>query len=111
MSQDEFWPYYVSEHLNPTNRRLHFVGTSLGLICAVFALVFLSPAFFALALFFGYGFAWVGHFGFERNKPATFKYPRLSFLADFRMYGLIARGRMDEEIRRLGPELARLRRG
>lgn len=110
-SLEEFWPYYVSEHLNPVNRTLHFVGTNLGLIAALFAVIFLSPAFLAAALAFGYGFAWLGHFAFERNRPATFRHPLLSFRADFRMYGLIARGEMDAEIRRLQPELTRLRRG
>lgn len=110
-SLEDFWPYYVSEHLNPVNRTLHFVGTNLGLISALFGVIFISSAFFLAALFFGYGFAWIGHFGFERNKPATFKYPLLSLRADFRMYGLIARGEMDAEIRRLQPELTRLRRG
>lgn len=110
-SLEEFWPYYVSEHLNPVNRTLHFIGTNLGLLSALFGAIFLSPAFLGAALVFGYGFAWIGHFAFERNKPATFKYPWLSFKSDFRMYGLIARGEMDAEIRRLQPELTRLRRG
>lgn len=111
MNIDEFWPYYVSEHLNPVNRRLHFVGTNLGLLSAAFSVVFLSPAFLAAALMSGYGFAWIGHFVFERNRPATFKHPLLSFRADFRMYGFIARGEMEEEIRRLAPELKALRKG
>ncbi len=108
-SLDEFWPFYVSQHLNPGNRRLHFAGTTFGVLLAVLALVLRTPLFGAVAFIVAYGFAWVGHFGFERNRPATFQYPWLSFLADFRMYRLIATGRMDAEISRLAPELKRLR--
>jgi hypothetical protein len=108
-SLDEFWPFYVSQHLNPVNRRLHFVGTTIGMGLAGVGIVLRAPVYVAAALIAAYGFAWVGHFGFERNKPATFQYPWLSFLADFRMYQLIATGRMDDEITRLAPDLKRLR--
>ena len=39
----------------------------------------------------GYAFAWVGHFFFEKNKPATFKYPVWSMLSDLKMYYAIHR--------------------
>ncbi len=42
------------------------------------------PALLVLVL--GYGFAWIGHFGFEKNKPATFLYPTYSLLGDFKMF-------------------------
>ncbi len=106
---DEFWPFYVSQHLNPVNRRLHFHGTTLGLILGALAVFTRSPLFAAAALIAAYGFAWVGHFAYEKNRPATFTYPLLSFRADFRMYWLIARGEMDTEILMLTKELKRLR--
>jgi len=71
----EFYPYYLTEHSNTTCRTLHFAGTTL-----VFILLFIA------AFIVGYGFAWVGHFFFEKNKPATFKYPLYSFVCDFLMY-------------------------
>ena len=98
-SLDEFWPFYLAQHLNPTTRRLHFVGTTLGLILAAAAAVSRDPRLLLAALAAAYGCAWIGHFFFERNAPATFKHPLLSLRADFRMYGLMWLGKLDEEIR------------
>ena len=82
----EFYPWYLSEHRNPTCRRLHFIGSTLSLIC-LWALIWTrQPLFFVAGLAFGYGFAWIGHFGFEKNKPASFKRPLWSFMGDWRMY-------------------------
>ena len=96
---EEFWPFYVSQHLRPATQRLHFLGTTLVLL-ALAAAVFVSP-WWALAMpFLGYGPAWIGHFGFERNRPATFKYPLWSLRGDFRMYRLMWLGRMGPEVER-----------
>lgn len=100
-SYEQFWPFYVSQHLHPTNRKLHFVGTSLVLVCLALGVV-RSPVWLALAPVAGYGCAWIGHFVFERNRPATFTYPVWSLRGDFRMYRLLLLGR-------LGPEIARAR--
>jgi hypothetical protein len=98
-SYEAFWPFYVSQHLDSTNRRLHFAGTTLVIVSLV-AGVFSSPAWALAAPVAGYGFAWIGHFFFEKNKPATFTYPLWSLRGDFRMYRLTCLGRM-------GPEIAR----
>jgi hypothetical protein len=96
---EEFWPFYVSQHGNATCRALHFVGTSLvGIFLALAVLA--SPSWFFLAPVAGYGFAWIGHFFFERNKPATFTYPLWSLRGDFRMYRLMLLRRMQPEIER-----------
>ena len=82
----EFYPYYLSEHADRTCRRLHFAGTSLVIALAVAAVLggqWWLLLFLPLA---GYGFAWTGHFFFERNRPATFKYPFYSLWGDFVMY-------------------------
>lgn len=110
-SLDEFWPFYVAQHLNPTNRALHFVGTTAGVALALGALVTLSAPMLGAALIAGYGPAWLGHFVFERNRPATLGWARLSFSADLRMWRLTLAGRMGAEIARLGPELRRYRAG
>lgn len=82
----DFYPYYLSEHKNRTCRRLHFVGTGLVLLTLIFAVYSRSwLALIALPLV-GYGFAWIGHFFFEHNRPATFKYPFYSLVGDFVMF-------------------------
>lgn len=82
----EFYPYYLSEHSNSTCRRLHFIGTSLVILIFVMALVVGSGWLWLALPVAGYGFAWVGHFFFEKNRPATFQYPFYSLLGDFVMY-------------------------
>lgn len=85
-SLKEFYPYYLSEHQNTTTRVLHFIGTGLVLFCFFTGFLFHDWRFFVAMPLFGYGFAWVGHFFFEKNKPATFKYPGYSFVSDFILF-------------------------
>jgi hypothetical protein len=82
----EFYPFYMSEHANRTSRRLHVVGTTLGLALACVAIVTREWWLILAALVSGYAFAWVGHFFFERNRPATFRYPLYSLLGDLRLW-------------------------
>lgn len=90
----EFYTFYLTEHTHRTSRRLHFVGTSLALALLVAALVTRAWWLVGLALVSGYLFAWVGHFFFEHNKPATFKYPWLSFRGDLRLWWEILCGKV-----------------
>jgi hypothetical protein len=90
----EFYPHYLSEHRNRTCRRLHFAGTSLVIGCVVAALATGNPWWFAAAPLCGYGFAWIGHFFFEHNRPATFTHPLYSFLGDWVMYRDLLAGRI-----------------
>ena len=85
-SFSEFYPYYLSEHANLTCRRLHFVGSTLVLLVLAYAFATKNWAWLWLLPIIGYGFAWVGHFFFEKNKPATFKYPLYSLMGDWVMY-------------------------
>ena len=90
----EFYWYYLSEHRHPVSRTLHFIGT-FGVIALVVAIPFLGKWWmYALVPLMGYGFAWVGHFGFEKNRPATFKHPLYSLASDFIMFWDILRGRI-----------------
>ncbi|MEZ4741663.1 MAG: DUF962 domain-containing protein [Bdellovibrionota bacterium] len=95
---NEFWPFYLLQHQNSTNQRLHFIGTTIGFIAFVFALTHLKLSYLIIGLFFAYLFAWIGHFVYEKNKPATFKYPLWSFIADQKMFLLILRGKMSQEL-------------
>ena len=94
----EFWPFYVSEHSNPTNRTLHFIGSTLVLGCVASAIVTMRPWLFAFAPVCGYGFAWVGHFFIEKNRPATFKYPFYSLASDWVMYWKILTFQMGKDV-------------
>lgn len=81
----DFYPYYLGEHSHPLNRRLHVCGTVLAVALAVAAVVTGRWALWWLVPLAGYGFAWVGHFRIERNRPATFTYPFYSLAGDFVM--------------------------
>jgi hypothetical protein len=105
-SFSEFWPFYVREHSNPINRKLHFVGSTLALLSLAGAVATANPFLLVAAPIFGYGFAWVGHFVFQKNKPATFKYPLYSFASDWVMYGKILAGKMDAEVEAAQQKLA-----
>ena len=82
----EFYPFYLTEHSNLTCRRLHFLGSNAALFNMVMLLATGQAVYFVAALLCGYGFAWVGHFGFEKNRPASFKRPLYSFMGDWVMY-------------------------
>ena len=90
----EFYPFYLSEHANRTCRRLHVVGSTLVLAVAVMACISQRWMLLWLLPLFGYGFAWVGHFFFEHNRPATFTYPLYSFAGDWVMYWQVLTGRI-----------------
>ena len=90
----EFYPFYLSEHSNRTCRRLHFAGTTIGLICLIAALLTGRLLYILIGLVAGYLFAWIGHFFFERNRPATFTYPLYSFVGDWVMWRDILAGKI-----------------
>jgi hypothetical protein len=90
----EFYSFYLSQHVNRTCRRLHFVGSSLALGFLVLGIKNGQPWWLLVALLAGYACAWVGHFFFEKNRPATFQYPLYSFLGDWVMYKDILIGRI-----------------
>lgn len=97
----EFWPFYVSQHLNPVCRTLHYIGTSLGITALVYIIVTSQPWWtFFLCFAPAYACAWIGHFVFEKNRPATFRYPRWSFLADFVMLYYFLTGKITAEIKK-----------
>jgi len=85
-SLNDFYHYYLTEHLNKMCRASHFIGTSLVIILFIAGLITVKWWWFALMPVAGYGFAWFGHFVFEKNKPAAFQNPLYSLASDFIMY-------------------------
>jgi len=97
-SYEEFWPYYVSQHLHPATRAIHVAGTTAGLACAAAAALTLSPLLLAAAPVVGYGAAWTSHFTIEKNKPASFGHPLWSARADMRLLWKTYGGRIADDV-------------
>ncbi|WP_299220328.1 DUF962 domain-containing protein [uncultured Aquimarina sp.] len=89
----EFYKFYLTEHRNRTSRTLHFVGTFLVFIVIAIAIYYGWGWKWFLVPVVGYGFAWIGHAFFEKNKPATFKYPLWSLISDFKLFFEILLGK------------------
>lgn len=98
-SLKEFYPFYVSQHQNTSNRVLHFTGTSLFLFVLFGSFIFHEIRLLLLCPVIGYGFAWIGHFFFEKNKPATFQYPLYSLASDFILYYEILSGKQGLDVK------------
>jgi hypothetical protein len=97
-SFNEFYPYYLTEHARPINHWLHFIGT-LGVIsCFVVGIATANGWLLFIMPFCGYGFAWFGHFVFEKNRPATFTYPLYSLGSDFAMFWHILTGQITKKM-------------
>ena len=90
----DYYPYYLGEHANPRCRQLHFAGTSIVIGLALAAGFTGNPWLLLGTPVAGYGFAWVGHFGFEKNRPAAFKNPIWSLMGDFKMFFELATGKL-----------------
>ncbi len=94
-SFSEFYPFYLAEHGDRLNRRLHFTGTLTAILILAVAIITKKWALLFLLPVFGYGFAWIGHYFIEKNKPATFKYPLYSIMGDIVMFKDILSGKID----------------
>lgn len=82
----EFYPFYLSQHRHPVTRALHLIGLLLAFYCLSYVLWTGRWIGLTVIPIVGYGPAWVGHFFFEKNKPATFRYPFYSLMGDFVMF-------------------------
>ena len=91
----EFYPFYLCEHGHRLCRRMHFIGSTLALACLGLLLVSGNGWWLAAGLLAGYGCAWIGHFVFEKNRPASFSRPLYSFMGDWVMYRDMWRGRIE----------------
>jgi len=90
----EFYPYYLGEHRNRMCRRLHFIGSTLVILIVLLAIVCGEPRWLWLVPVAGYGFAWVGHYVYEKNRPATFRHPLYSLMGDWVMYWQVLSGKI-----------------
>ena len=97
----EFYRFYLTEHRDITSRRLHAVGRSVGIYFFSKAIRQRKAKYIAYGLVSGYACAWVGHFIFEKNKPASFKQPLYSFISDWRMLSDVVRGNLSLQNRSL----------
>ncbi|MEQ1514766.1 MAG: DUF962 domain-containing protein [Lysobacteraceae bacterium] len=95
---DSFYLYYLCEHKSSINRFLHFIGTALVIFFLVVGVVKMDWHFLVAIPFLGYGFAWIGHFFIEKNKPATFTYPLYSLASDFIMFWHIITGQINKKL-------------
>ncbi|RNL53403.1 DUF962 domain-containing protein [Pedobacter jejuensis] len=97
-SLKEFYPFYLSQHTNTTSRVMHFIGTGLIALLFFTGFLFHQWRFFLLMPVVGYSFAWVGHYFFEKNKPATFQYPLYSLASDFILFYDLLTGKQSFEV-------------
>jgi hypothetical protein len=102
-NHNEFFDYYLQQHSDAGNRRMHAVGMIAGALVAIAALVAHHPWLVLLWIPVGYGFSFAGHFVIEKNKPATFGHPFWSFISDFRMLGLMLTGRLNARLASASP--------
>lgn len=90
----EFYQFYLAEHSNRTCRRLHYLGSTLALVCLALLFTSGNPWWLLAGFTVGYACAWIGHYAFEKNRPATFKHPFYSFAGDWVMFADMLRGRI-----------------
>jgi len=90
----DFYPFYLSEHADRRTRRIHFVGSFLVLVCFILWMAGGDWRWLAAMPVCGYGFAWIGHFAFEKNRPATFQHPLYSLMGDWVMFWQILTGKI-----------------
>jgi hypothetical protein len=93
-SFEQFYPYYLTQHADRVCRRTHFIGSSGALIALALFLVSGNGLWIVAALVSGYGGAWIGHFFYEKNRPASFTQPLYSFRADWVMYWQMLTGKL-----------------
>ena len=98
----DFYPYYLSEHSDKNTKLMHFIGTALSIVFFINFLLTFNPVNILFGVLSGYGFAWIGHFFYEKNKPATFKYPLWSLRGDHHMVYLLLTGKIKQRLKESG---------
>lgn len=96
----DFYPYYLAEHSHPLCRAMHYIGSTGVLALLVIAWVSGQWLWLLGVPVMGYGFAWIGHFFIEKNRPATFTCPFYSLAGDWVMYVEFLTGRLKRRLDR-----------
>lgn len=96
-SFSEFYPFYLRQHSKPLCRGFHYVGSTVAVLALIMGILS-HPIWFLIAPIAGYGTAWVSHAFIEHNKPATFTYPKWSFMADYVMLWSFINGRLAQQL-------------
>ena len=94
LSFHDFYPSYLAQHRNRNCRRMHFIGSSTALLLIAYAAARGQWPWLLLAPLVGYGCAWIGHYCFEHNQPATFAHPIYSFIGDWVMVWQMLKGKI-----------------
>jgi len=81
---EDYYTVYLTQHADKTNRILHLVGTVLALLQILITFFDFSLFNIILIPLVWYGFAFAGHYIFEKNQPTTMKYPLLSVKCELR---------------------------
>ena len=89
----EFYPYYLEQHSHPACRRLHVYGTLLAVLISAAAGLSGHWLWLLAVPLAGYLPAWLGHFFFQHNQPATLRHPLYSLRGDFVMLDEVLTGR------------------
>ena len=98
-SFEEFWPFYLSQHMHPATRAVHVAGTLTAWAFGIRAIARRKPLHFAIAPLFAYGPAFASHFIFEKNRPATLGGHVLwSVRGDHRMLKKTLTGRVNDDV-------------
>ena len=66
-------------------KKMDTVCVPLNLSTQLYCIINKTYHLLPYSFIFGYGFAWFSHYFFEKNKPATFRYPLYSFIGDWVM--------------------------
>lgn len=85
-SFQEFYTFYLSQHQNLMSQRMHFAGSVLAALCILIFIFSFTLTYLLLAIILGYGFAWAGHYFFEKNEPTSCQNPWYSFLGFWMMF-------------------------
>ena len=96
----EYYKYYLTLHKNKNCRRMHVLGQLITIcfVVNVFCVSYIKGIEYLplllLSPFIVYPFAWMGHYLFEKNKPAAFKDPIKAKLCDWIMLYDIIKGKI-----------------